>query len=192
MNFPASPGITFRPLRRLIVQVLTQSPASLLIMTKYTFADFVAKFPPVPMPVTLGEDTHHVFARENEPLPDSMVVQFIHPADQTAADDEFTEYVPCFAIDNTESFIALVWWKATLLNYEYVLATFTNTGQLISRRVIAFTKVNAANKVQRAVASIDEDWVIYIAEGESDERDAFDPTTSRTYDMEIMANGMIE
>lgn len=159
-------------------------------MQQYKFADFVAKFPPVPMPVTLGEQTHHAFSTENEPLPDEMVVAFIHPTDQTVADDEFTEYVPCFAIDNTDRFVALVWWKATLLNYEYVLATFTYKGELIDRRVIAFTRVQNG-RVHRAVTTIDEDWVIFIAEGESDASDHFDPTTSKTYDLEVLADGTI-
>lgn len=158
----------------------------------YAFFDFVAKFPPVPMPVTLGEDTHLVFSRENEQIPLDMVAQFIHPLDPDgAADEEFTEYVPCFAIDETQQFIALVWWKATLLNYEYMLCTFTDKGQLIDRKVIAFTKVEDG-KIRRAVATIDEDWVIFIAEGVADPKhDLLDPTTSRTYDVEIMSNGEI-
>lgn len=143
------------------------------------------------MPVTLGEQSHHVFSQENEPLPDAMIVQFIHPVDQTQADDEFTEYIPCLAIDNTERFIALIWWKAGLLTYEYKLATFTDKGELIDQRVIAQTKV-VDGKIRRSVATIDEDWVIFIAEGTSlDARDSFDPTASRTYDMEIMVDGSI-
>lgn len=161
-------------------------------MIKYTFADFVAKFPPVPMPVTLGEETHHVFITENKPLPEEMIAQFILPHDPYSP-DEFTEYVPCFAIDDTERFIALVWWKAALLNYEYVLATFTDKGELISRHVIAFTRVLDDGRMHRGVATIDEDWVIFMAEGESlDKADHFDPTTSRTHDVEILANGTIE
>lgn len=161
-------------------------------MQQYTFSDFVAKFPPVPMPVTLGEDTHHLFSAENEPLPDGMIVQFIHPTEKTVADDEFTEYVPCFAIADTEHFFALVWWKATLLNYEYILATFTPKGELIDQRVIAHTKVLNTGKIRRSVATIDEDWVIFIAEGESsDTEDHLDPTTSRTYDLELMVDGVI-
>lgn len=158
----------------------------------FTFPDFVGKFPPLPPPLTLGEDTHHVFGAENEPIPLDMAEQFIAPTDPAAApDDEFTEYVPCFAIDNTDGFVALVWWKAGLLNYEYVLATFSPKGELIDRRVIAFTRVKEG-KVQRAVATIDEDWVIFIAEGQaSGPDDLFDPTTSRTYDVEIMSNGEI-
>lgn len=159
-------------------------------MRQHHFADFVAKFPPVPMPVTLGEETHHVFSTENEPLSDSMVMQFILPLDPEAADDEFTEYVPCFAIDNTERFIALVWWKATLLNYEYILATFTDKGELIDRRVIAYTRVNEG-VVRRAVSTIDDEWVIFVAEGESKDGITFDPTSSRTFDMEILVDGTI-
>ncbi|MEQ1744222.1 MAG: hypothetical protein ABMA02_02270 [Saprospiraceae bacterium] len=158
---------------------------------RYTFADFVGKFPPVPMPVILGEETHHVFALENPPIPEEMIVQFIHPADPTAQDDAYTEYVPCFSFEGTDDFAALVWWKAELLNYEYVLATFTLKGELINRRVIGYTRVKPDGKVARAVATIDEDWVVFIAEGESAKGDVFDPTTSRTYDVEVMSNGEI-
>ena len=158
---------------------------------KYNFPDFVGKFPPIPMPVTLGEDTHHVFSTENKPFPEEMIARFIAPTDPGAVDDPYTEYLPCFAIDDTEGFIALVWWKAELMNYEYVLATFTLKGELIDRRVIAHTRVQDG-KVHRAVATIDEDWVIFIAEGESDDGDQFDPTSSRTYDVEIQIDGTIQ
>jgi hypothetical protein len=157
----------------------------------YTFPQFVAKFPPIPMPVTLGEDTHHAFSTENEPLPEEMIAQFIVPAGHDADLDEFTEFIPCFAIDDTQHFIALVWWKAGLLNYQYVLATFSDKGQLISRKVIAETKVTDG-KVLRSVASINEDWEIFIAMGESvDGNMLFDPTSSKTFDLEIMSNGEI-
>ena len=154
------------------------------------FPDFIAKFPPVNMPVTLGEDTHHVFSTENEPLSDAMIAQFIHPTEPVVSDDEFTEYVPCFAIDDTEQFIALVWWKAELLNYEYILATFNIKGELISREVIGYTRVGEG-KVHRAVVTINEEYELIIAEGTSDERDLFDPTTSKTRHLEILATGEI-
>ncbi|MBL7781263.1 MAG: hypothetical protein JNM22_08590 [Saprospiraceae bacterium] len=161
-------------------------------MQRFIFPDFVAKFPPVPMPVTLGEDTHHTFGVENEPLPDAMIEQFILPAESSdAVLDEFTEYVPCFAIEDTEQFIALVWWKATLLHYEYYLATFTLKGELIDCKVIAQTNV-VDNRVFRSVAHINEEYEITIGEGTSSEGGShFDPTTSKTRFMEIMANGEI-
>ena len=158
---------------------------------KLTFPDFVAKFPPVTMPATLGEDTHHVFSTENDPLSDELIAQFIHPTEEVVPDDEFTEYVPCFAINDTKEYIALVWWKAELLNYEYVLATFNPNGQLIDQEVIAYTRIEDG-KVQRAVASITSELEIVIALGtSSDNGDSFDPLTSKTLEMEILASGEI-
>lgn len=160
-------------------------------MKKLYFHDFLAKFPPVPMPVTLGEDTHHTFGTENDPLSDELISQFIHPTETVAADDDFTEYVPCFSIDNTDQFIGLVWWKAELLNYEYVLATFNDKGELIGRSVIAGTTIKDGI-VTRSVAVINEEWEITVGEGTSpDGNQIFDPTTSRTRHLEILINGQI-
>lgn len=158
---------------------------------KYTFPEFIAKFPQVSMPITLGEHTHHTFDKENEPLPHGMIQQFIHPAEGVDEDDEFTEYMPCFLIEGTGDFVAVVWWKASLLNYEYTLATFKPNGELLSKRVIAFTRV-AKGQVHRGVATIDEDWEINIALGSTiDGNDYFDPTTTKTANLEIMENGQI-
>ena len=160
-------------------------------MKKLTFADFLSKFPPVVMPVTLGEDTHHTFGTENNPLSDELIAQYIRPTEAFEPDEEFTEYVPCFAIDDTKQFIAVVWWKAELLNYEYVLATFDGKGELIDRQVIAQTKVEG-DKVYRAVATISVDLELVIAEGLSgDAADHFDPETMRTRYLEIQASGHI-
>ncbi|GAB4488570.1 MAG: hypothetical protein OHK0019_05130 [Saprospiraceae bacterium] len=160
-------------------------------MSKLTFANFVAKFPPVSMPVTLGEDTHHTFSTENEPLSDEMIVQFIHPTEKVVEEDPYTEYVPCFAIDNTEGFIALVWWKAELMNYEYVLATFNLKGELLDSQVIAQTRV-VDGKIYRAVANISSDLEIVIAEGFSTENgEHFDPGTSQMRELEILQSGEI-
>lgn len=157
---------------------------------RFPFPEFVAKFPPVSMPVTLGEETHHAFSTENEPLSDGLIRQYILPYESAEA-DEFTEFVPCFAIDDTDKFIALVWWRASLLEYEYVLATFTDKGEMIDRKTIAFTRVREG-KIQRAVASIDEEWEIFIAEGTSAGADeAFDPGTSHTFRLEILPDGQI-
>lgn len=143
------------------------------------------------MPVTLGEDTHHTFGTENDPLSDELISQFIHPTESVAADDDFTEYVPCFSIDNTDQFIGLVWWKAELLNYEYVLATFNDKGELIGRSVIAGTTIKDG-VVTRSVAVINEEWEITVGEGTSpDGNQIFDPTTSRTRHLEILINGQI-
>lgn len=154
-----------------------------------TFVEFVEKFPALTMPVMLGEDTHHTFSTENDPLPEGMIEQFITPFEKTPVDEEFTEYVPCFAIDCDESFIALVWWKAELLNYYYILATYTEKGEPVDRKVIAFTKVNG-DRIHRAVAHIDEELSIQIIEG-SEDKSGFDPNASLTRLLEVLPNGMI-
>ncbi len=143
------------------------------------------------MPATLGEETHHVFSTENDPLSDELIAQFIHPTEAVTPDDEFTEYVPCFAIDTTREYIALVWWKAELLNYEYVLATFDLKGKLIDREVIAYTRVGQG-RVLRAVATISAELEIVIATGASlDGNTLFDPESSKTLEMEILPTGDI-
>ncbi len=161
-------------------------------MAKITASDefvaFVEKFPPLAMPVILGEDTHHTFSTENSPLSENLIEQFIIPLEKEAV-DEFTEYVPCFAIDCDEKYIALVWWKAGLLLYQYVLATYTEKGEAIDQKMIAFTLVNG-NRVRRAVATIDQDLGIHIAEGVSQD-ELYDAASSLTRVMEILPNGVI-
>ncbi|HMX40351.1 MAG TPA: hypothetical protein PK971_16900 [Saprospiraceae bacterium] len=156
-----------------------------------TFADFVAKFPPVSVPLTLGEDTHHTFGTENAPLTQAMISRFILPLEGGSEDDEFTEYLPCFSLEDTQNFVALVWWKAALLDYAYTLATFTPQGQLIGKQEIAHTR-SVGDKISHAVVVINEDWELTIAEGSSiDGNLAFDPNTSRTRYLEILSDGQI-
>ena len=143
------------------------------------------------MPVTLGEGSHHVFGTENDPLSDALIAQYIHPLEALTPDDEFTVYLPCFSIAGTEQFIALVWWKAELLNYEYTLATFNAKGEVIDHKVIAGTRVEDG-KVYRAVATINEEYEIAIAEGVSLDGDLlFDASSSKTRFLEILINGDI-
>ena len=165
----------------------TSGPPNFYLMRINTaFADFVNKFPIVELPVMLGEDTHHVFSAENDPLTDEMIQIFIE-----SDYDEMTEFVPCFSLNDTEHFIALVWWKAGLLNYEYTLATFNERGEAIDRKVIAYTRV-AQGLVSRAVTTINEEHEIIIAEGSSsDGNDLFDPTTAKTRFLELMNDGSI-
>ena len=140
------------------------------------------------MPVTLGEEIHHTFSTENEPFTDEMIETFILPLDNSEA-DEFTEFVPCFRIADTIGFEAIVYWKAALLVYEYHLVTYNAKGQMISHKVIAKTTVKD-KMVERAIATIDDELVIFIAEGASADN-FFDPTQSKTYNMEILSNGEI-
>lgn len=149
------------------------------------FLEFLDKFPPVEPPVMLGEDTHHAFSTENEPLTETLIFDFINQE----GDDEFTEYVPCFSLETDGDFHAVVWWKAGLLVYEYVLATFTQKGQPIARQVIAITRVEG-EIITRSVANISEDLLILVAVGMA-KGEHFDPTTSKSFHVEMLASGDI-
>ncbi|MFZ4476844.1 MAG: hypothetical protein ACOYPR_16725 [Saprospiraceae bacterium] len=162
------------------------------IIAPLTFADFALKFPPVDMPVTLGAEDHHVFSMTNDPLSIEMVEQFIVPL-TPLTDDEYTEYVPCLAIKDTENFVALIWWRAGLLQYSYFLATFTPKGEPIQSKIIAGTQV-IDHKILRTVANIDQDLIVWIAEGAADAAAdvvGYDATSTRMYSVEIMPNGML-
>jgi len=155
------------------------------------FNHFLEKFPEVELPVTLGEDTHLDFSRENSPLPIPMIAQHIMKA-ESGDMDEFMEFIPCFKIPETFEMHAIVYWKAGLMDYQYVLATFTKKGQLIDRRVIGGIYSDGQN-ITQSVVTIDTDWLIYIATGQSDAADnlGYDPSTSKTIELELLADGRI-
>jgi hypothetical protein len=95
--------------------------------------------------------------------------------------------VPCFLVGATENFVAVVWWKAELLNYEYTIATFKITGEKIKQRVIAGTRV-VGETVEYRVAQISPELEIVIAEGRAKGTD-LDPQTRKTYALKFLPNG---
>ncbi len=158
---------------------------------KVKFESFLEKFPEVTLPVTLGESTHHEFSLQNEPLNQIMIDQYIALYDENEA-DEFTEFIACFRFPKTEGFHALVFWRAGLMDYRYVLATYNKRGEMIAQRIIAGT-FSDGKKITQSVATIDEDWTIGVASGQSDAvSGAFDATASTTFSLELMPDGSIE
>ncbi len=155
---------------------------------KYTFQQFLSKFPIIDLPVTLGEDTHHDFSQQNDPLPQGMVSQYI--SEWMDMEDEYTEYVPCFRLKDTGKFAAIIIWKASMLNYQYHLLTYTEKGDFIHREIIASTSCEGSVlKVQ--VAMIDPDWVIHTMTGIQNDLAEFDAHTSQSSYREILADGTI-
>ena len=153
------------------------------------FDHFLEKFPEIDFPITLGEDTHHSFSQKNDPLPALMINRYILPLEEGI--DELTEFVPCFRIINTKNFHAIVYWRAGLMNYQYVLATFTQKGLLIDKHVIAGT-FSDGRVLTQSVATIDEDWIISIASGQSlNESADYDAATSTAYQLELLPDGKI-
>ncbi|MFZ4545088.1 MAG: hypothetical protein ACOYOA_13625 [Saprospiraceae bacterium] len=155
------------------------------------FDDFLKFFPEIQLPVTLREDTFEEFSRELPPLPVAMIEHYLMEDDEE--DDGMTEYISCFRLPNTENFKALVYWKAGLLSYEYVLKTYTNDGlAVIDSYAIAGTTVNGTQIVQ-SIGMIAADMTVYIATGEmADDEFQLDASKNRVQTVELLENGMLE
>lgn len=156
------------------------------------FEQFLNKFPEIELPLVLSEDMHHDFSNENDPLPIELIEQYIGKYETTVQDD-MTEYVACFKIPlENKTFQAIVYWKAGLLNYDYVLATYdTKTGSMIDKKAIAGTKI-VDNAVKRIAAIIKEDLTIHAAEGIEETGKEYVADSSKVKRFQILDNGRIE
>lgn len=131
-----------------------------------SFDFFLEQFPVTELPFTLGEETVRVISQSTDPLNGTLVEKFIHPLEEAAVNEEFTEFVACFQLPPQENFVGLVYWRADLLQYHYVLVTLdSKTGELIDRQVIAGTSYDGEELTQSSSA-ITEDLTIYIVSGQ--------------------------
>ncbi len=156
---------------------------------KASFNDFLKKFPKIDLPITLSTDTHFTFSKNNKQLHPFELEQIISLV-EGPIEDEFTEVIPCFSIKDTNDFHAIVYWKAALLDYQYVLATFTKKGVPIARKVIAGTFSDGVN-IAQSVATLDSDWTINIVTGATGLKEEYDATTSTAIEVELLADGNI-
>lgn len=157
---------------------------------KISFDSFLNAFPEVELPLILGENTHLEFSRRNDPLTPAMIEQFIEPLEDTETDD-LTEYIACFRLSKMKDFHAIVYWKASLMDYRYTLVTFSKDGKPIDKRVIA-GMFSDGETITQSVATIDEHRNIAIATGQSDARSGvFDPNASTAYALELLEDGTI-
>ena len=155
-----------------------------------SFSSFLKHFSKEKLPVTLSEENTTYFSSANPPLSQDLIRRFIAQSN-VEEDDEYTEYIPCCKVPNTDKMHAIVYWKGGLLSYEFVLATFDKNGVLIDRKIIAGTKSDGKSII-RSVATIDENWIITVVVGQQDESQQFyDPSGSKNMTLELMASGEI-
>lgn len=152
------------------------------------FDTFLESFQEIDLPITLTEDLSPLFSAENKPLKDEHIAEFIAIVDQEI--DEYTEFVPCFKLKETEQFQVVVYWKAMLMQHKYVMAVYSSTGVPIDTRVLSVISHDDTG-VTRSIATIDEDWQIIIAKGVDDLKDDYDPQSSKMLVLEIMPDGKI-
>ncbi len=154
-----------------------------------TFNQFVQKFPEEKLPVSITEESASDFSMENEPFSQRMIDDFLLPIEPDS--DDLTEFVPGFRLPGLTDVHALVYWKAGLLNYQYVLATFEKSGKLIEKQVIAGT-VSDGISIVRTVARIDEDLTVYMVSGMTEgSDDDYDASKSTTREIELLPDGRL-
>jgi hypothetical protein len=156
---------------------------------KVSFGKFFNKFPAIELPITLGSETHLHFSKNNDPLDPLEIEDFILPIEGPM--DEFTEYIPCFSIPNTEGFFALVYWKASLMDYQYQLVTYKKGGEIISHQVIGGVFSNG-DMIAQSMATIDNYWTIHVVTGQGKASAShYDPTESTAKEFELFSDGQI-
>jgi hypothetical protein len=163
---------------------------------KNLWKQFYAFFPEIELPITLSEEYTGVFTKYNKPIPMDLIQSFIleqHlflPEEEIDSDLEIEEYVPCFKLPKNKNYRAVVYWKASLLKYEYVIHTYDLKGKTITKHVIAST-TSDGKKIRQIVATIDPDLEIYIMGGDADSDNFYDPEKSKAFSLEITPTGQI-
>lgn len=155
------------------------------------FSKFIDLFQTIPFPVNLHQDAHHDFSKQDKGIKPELLNAFVIPH-IGQHDDELTEYVPCFRLKAQKNFIAIVLWRAALLEYEYYVMTYNNAGDLIHHQVIAGMKSDGENIITR-IAMIDNESVIHMVEGIVENENAldYDPSITREFTFEITPDGYI-
>jgi hypothetical protein len=158
-------------------------------LKEVSFSQFIQFFPIMPLPVVLAEENINIFSQDNIPLPEAVIQQYLYPLEETVP-DEFTEFMPCFRVPDTEGFHAILYWKGALLNYHFILATFTKKGILIDKRTLSGTSV-IQETILQSIAVMDEDWRIRILSGISHIKETYEPGSSTTLLLELLPEGRI-
>lgn len=159
-------------------------------MSAADFAEFIQFFPPLELPFSLLPDISQI-PSDGKPLPGAMLDAYIYPFEGDEMDD-VTEYIPFARIPDTKGFQALIYWKAGLMQYEFILATYTQEGEPLSHAIIGGLRSEEEGMLH-SVAVVHDDLSITIAEGVDpmDLQHDGQPFDTQTYRMQLDPNGTI-
>ena len=158
-------------------------------MTNTRFTEFIEFFPPLDTPFSLLPDLGQI-PTVSLPLPDVLMEAFIFPFEGEEM-DEYTEFMPWGRIAGTEDFHALIYWKAGVMRYEFILATYKPDGTPINHAIVGGLTFDDENTLH-SVAVIQDDLSITIAEAVArGHEDSLDPDQTNTYQMKIDKLGII-
>jgi hypothetical protein len=153
------------------------------------FTEFIEFFPLLELPFSLLPDISQI-PSASLPLPGVMLDAYILPFEGDEV-DEFTEYIPYGRIAGIKDFHALIYWKASVMQYEFILATYTLEGDLLNHAIIGGLRSDQEG-ILHSVAIVNDDLSITIAEGLSiDEEESLDISKTNTYQMAIKPDGFI-
>ena len=152
------------------------------------FTEFIEFFPPLELPVSLLPDIGQI-PTNALPLPGVLLDTYILPFEGEEV-DEFTEYIPYGRIGGNQRFEGIIYWKAGIMQYEFILATFTRDGLPISHAIIGGMR-SEEDTILHSVAVIHEDLSITIAEGTAVSDASELLRHSNTYQMRIDSSGII-
>ncbi|MBK7220743.1 MAG: hypothetical protein IPH94_05175 [Saprospiraceae bacterium] len=155
-----------------------------------SFEALLGYFPEITLPVTLTDESADIINGSNDPLPVTLTTEFIQVWEGGQEADEFTEYMPCFRFKPYKDIVAMVYWKASLMRYEFIMVTLDEQHAVVSRKTICGTIVEG-DIIKKSVARIDEESIIHIAAGAHHADSEFLAQQSQPFAMEIMANGEI-
>ncbi|HRD07136.1 MAG TPA: hypothetical protein PK037_06205 [Saprospiraceae bacterium] len=155
-----------------------------------SFDALLGYFPEITLPVTLTDESVDIINASNDPLPVGLTTEFIQTWEGGEEADEFTEYMPCFRFKPHKDITAMVYWKASLMRYEFIMVTLNDKHEVISKKTICGTLVEG-DLIKKSVARIDEEFIIHIAAGAHHADSEFSAQHSQPFAMEIMANGEI-
>lgn len=102
--------------------------------------------------------------------------------------EEDKEIIPCFRIEESANYRAIVFLEISLLNYDYYLQTFDLMGNILSYQKISSMNSDGT-KIMEKAARIDENLIIWTLSSEDD--NDFDPSNSKFSAYRISEHGTI-
>jgi hypothetical protein len=157
-------------------------------VTNNRFTEFIDFFPVLEPPFSLLPDIGQIPSSDT-PLPQALLDSYILPFEGEEV-DEFTEYVPYGRISGTKDYHAVIYWKAGVMQYEFILATYDKEGNPLSHAIIGGLRSDQDGILQ-SVAIVHEDLSITIAEGVSSEEEEINLDNTNAYQMSIQPSGHI-
>lgn len=153
------------------------------------FNQFVQQVPLAEIPLVLSGELQKQLTSLADPLP-MPVIEDLMPWEATL--DDMTEILVVARFEQEEGFQAILYWKAELLTYSFILATYDHKGEVIDHEIIAGTEYNNQS-IKESVAIIEDDWMIFAAEGSDQIRGdlSFEAKNSRKSNFMVEKDGRI-